>query len=130
LSDPNLIGSSIVIHEEYNAPNNNRRKKNEDVQELSNSSEETALDSLGRGGGDEVDKEEKEEKAREEYKKEQGKVTPPWNPLDDAEPSKKRKSSPMKPTSRKKYKANKPKIQTVLTIDDFDFIIVPISDTS
>jgi hypothetical protein len=34
LSDPNLIGSSIVTHEEYNTPNNSRRKKKEDVQEL------------------------------------------------------------------------------------------------
>ena len=68
MSDPNFIGSPIVSSEEYNAPNSSRRKKNEDVQELSNTSEETSLDSLSRGGGDEVEKEEKEEKEGEEDK--------------------------------------------------------------
>jgi hypothetical protein len=130
LSDPNLIGSPVVTREEYNAPNSSRRKKKEDVQELSNASEETASDSPGGGGGDEVDKEEKEEKEGEEDKQEQGEVTLPRNPLDDADPSKKRKVSPMKPTSRKKSKASKPKLQTVLTIDDFDFIIAAVSDAS
>jgi hypothetical protein len=130
LSDPNLIGSPVVTREEYNAPNSSRRKKKEDVQELSSASEETASDSPGGGGGDEVDKEEKEEKEGEEDKQEQGEVTPPRNPLDDADPSKKRKVSPMKPTSWKKSKASKPKLQTVLTIDDFDFIIAAVSDAS
>jgi hypothetical protein len=31
LSDPNLIGSPLVTHEEYDAPNNSRRKKMEEV---------------------------------------------------------------------------------------------------
>jgi hypothetical protein len=57
-----------------------------------------------------VDKEEKEEKEGEEDKHEQGKVTPPQNPLDDAGASKKRKVSPTKPTSRKKSKEIKPKL--------------------
>jgi hypothetical protein len=130
LSDPNLIGSPVVTREEYNAPNSSRIKKNEDVQELSSASEETASDSPGGGEGDEVDKEEKEEKAGEEDKLKQGEVTPPWNPLDDTDPSKKRKVSPMKPTSWKKSKARKPKIQTVLTIDDFNFIIIAVSEAS
>jgi hypothetical protein len=60
LSDPNLIGSMVVTGEEYDAPSSSIRKKNEYVQELSNASEETTLDSPGRGGGDKVDKEEKE----------------------------------------------------------------------
>jgi hypothetical protein len=51
-------------------------------------------------------------------------------PRDEAETSKKRKVSPMKPSSRKKSKANKPKIQTVLTMDDIDLIIDAISDTT
>jgi hypothetical protein len=34
----------------------------------------------------------------------------------------------MKPTSRKKSKASKTKLQIVLTLDDFDFIITTISD--
>jgi chromosome segregation ATPase len=36
----------------------------------------------------------------------------------------------MKPTSRKKSKASKPQMQTVLTVDDIDLIIVVVSDTS
>jgi hypothetical protein len=51
-----------------------------------------------------VDKEEKGEKEGEEDKQEQGEVTLPQNPLDDANPFKKRKVSPTKPTSRKKSK--------------------------
>jgi hypothetical protein len=38
--------------------NSIRREKKEEVQELNNALEETALDSPGRGGDDEVDKEE------------------------------------------------------------------------
>jgi hypothetical protein len=130
LADPNLIGSPVVTHEEYNAPRSSRRKKNEDVQEISSASEETALDSPSGGGGDKVDKEDKEEKSGEEDKQEKGEVTLPQNPLDDTDPSKKIKVSPMKPTSWKKSKENNLKIQTVLTIDDFDFIIIVILDAS
>jgi hypothetical protein len=101
LSNPNLIGSLVVTCEEYNAPNNSIRKNKEDVRELSSASQENPSDSPGGGGGDEVDKEEKEEKEGEEYKQEQGEVTPPQNPLDDIDPLKKRKVSPMKPTSQK-----------------------------
>jgi hypothetical protein len=36
----------------------------------------------------------------------------------------------MKPTSQKKSKASKTKMQTVLTVDDFDFIIPVVSDAS
>jgi hypothetical protein len=36
----------------------------------------------------------------------------------------------MKYTSWKKSKESKPKLHTVLTIDDFDFIIAAISDAS
>jgi hypothetical protein len=130
LFDPNLIGSPIVIHEEYNAPNSSRRKKKEDVQELSSASEETALDSPGGGGGDKVDKEEKEENVGEEDKKEKSEVTPLQKPLDEAYPSKKRNVSPTKPTSRKKAKERKPNLQTILMINNFDFIIAVISDAS
>jgi hypothetical protein len=127
LSDPDLIGSPVVTHEEYDAPNSSRRKKKEEVQELNNASEETASDSPGGGGDDEVDK---EEDKGEEDKKKQGEVTPPRDPIDEAETSKKRKVSPTKPTSWKKSKASKPQMQTVLMMDDIDFIIVAISDTS
>jgi hypothetical protein len=69
---------------------------------------------------------EKEEKEGEEDKQKQGEVTPPSNPLEEAETSKKRKVSPMKPTSQKNSKESKPKLQTVLTVDEFNFIIATI----
>ena len=124
--DPDLIGSLVVTWEEYDAPNSNRRKKKEEVHELNNASEETTSDSLGGGGGDEV---EKEENKGEEDKKKKGEVTPPRDPLDEADTSKKRNVSPMKPTSWKKSKANKPPFQTVLTVDDIDLIIVVVLET-
>jgi hypothetical protein len=34
----------------------------------------------------------------------------------------------MKPSSWKKSKANKPKMQSVLMVDDFDFIILAVGD--
>jgi hypothetical protein len=36
----------------------------------------------------------------------------------------------MKPTSWKNSKASKTKLQTMLTLNDFDFIIVVVSDAS
>ena len=59
LSDPNLIGSLVVTHKEYDAPNSSRNKNKEDVQEINNASEDIALNSPSRGGYDEVDKEDK-----------------------------------------------------------------------
>jgi hypothetical protein len=127
MSDPELIGSSEATHEEHDTPGTNRRKKTEEVQNLSSASEETASESPGRGGDDEVDKEETNGK---DDQQKQGEVTPPRDPVDEADPSKKRKVSPMKPTSRKKSKATKTKLQTVLMLDDFDFIIAVVSDAS
>jgi hypothetical protein len=94
---------------------------------LNNTSEETASDSLRQGGGDKVDKEENEGK---EGKQKKGEVTLLKDPLTEAETSKKRKGSPTKPSSRKKSKASKPKLQTVLMVDDIDVIIIVVSDTS
>jgi hypothetical protein len=125
LSDPDLIGNPVVTREEYDAPSSSRKKKKQDVQEVHNTSEETASESPSGGGDDEVNKEEKEQ---EEDK--QGEVTPPQNLPDDTDPSKKRKVSPMKPSSWKKSKSNKPKMQNVLTVDDFDFIISAVGDAS
>jgi hypothetical protein len=127
LSDPNLIGSLVVTREEYDAPSSSRKKKKEDVQEIHSTSKESALDSPSGGGDDEMDKEEKE---GEEDKQKQGEVTPPRSPLEEATTSKKRKVSPTKSTSWKKSKASKPKLQTVLMVDDFDFIIAVVSYAS
>jgi hypothetical protein len=99
----------------------------EEVQELNIASEETAPNSPGGGGDDEVDQ---EEYKGEEDKKEKGKVTPPKYPLIEAETSKKRKVSPKKPSMRKKSRDNKPQLQTVITVDNIDLIIADISYTS
>jgi hypothetical protein len=90
-------------------------------------SEETASNSPGGGGDDEVDK---EEKKGEEDKKKEGEVTPPRDPIVESETSKKIKAFPMRPTSRKKSKATKPQMKTVLMMDGIDFIIVIVLDTS
>jgi hypothetical protein len=93
---------------------------------LSSASKETTPDSPEGGGGEKVDKEDDE---GEENKHEHGEVTPPKDPIMEAETSKKRKGSSQKPSSRKKSKANKPPFQTVLTIDDIDLIIIIVSYT-
>jgi hypothetical protein len=126
LSDPDLMDSPMVSHKEYDAPSSGRRKKKEEVQKLNNASEETSLDSLAGGGGDKLYKEENDGK---EEKLEEREVTPPRDPLDEAETSKKRKASLKKPTSWKKSKANKLPFQTVLTVDGIDLIITIVSET-
>jgi hypothetical protein len=94
---------------------------------MNNASKENTPDSPGGGGVDEVEKEEDE---GEEENQEHSEVTPPKDPITKAETSKKRKVSPKKPLARKKSRANKPRLQVVLTVDDIDLIIVVVSDTS
>jgi hypothetical protein len=125
MSDPELIDSPETTHEAKDLPGPSRRKKTEEVQNLSSASEGTASVSPGRGGDDEV-----EETNGKEDQQKQGEVTPPRDPADEADPLKKRKVSPMKPTSRKKSRATLTKMQTVLTVDDFDFIIAAVADAS
>jgi hypothetical protein len=127
LSDPELIGSPKATRKEHDTPRTNKRKKIEEVQNLSSASEETTSESPRGGGNEEVDKEENNGK---EDQQKQGKVTSPRDPTDETDSYKKRKVSPMKPTSWKKSRASKTKLQTVLTLDDFDFIIAVVSDTS
>jgi hypothetical protein len=57
-------------------------------------------------------------------------VTLPKDPITKAKTSKKRKVSPQKPSARKKSRANKPQSQNMLTVDDIDFIVAVVSDTS
>jgi len=125
LFDPDLIGNLVVTHEEYDAPSSIMKKMKQYVQEMKGTLEETASDSPSRGGDNKVSKEEKEQ---EEDK--QGKVTLPKKLLEYIDPSNKRKVSPMKPSLGKKTKGNKTKMQSVLTVDDFDFIISAIGDAS
>jgi hypothetical protein len=124
---PELIGSSKAIHEEHDTPGPSRRNKIKEVQNLSNALDESASESPGRGDNDEVDKEETNGK---EDQQKQGEVTPTRDHVDQANPSNKRKVSPMKPTSRKKSKATKIKLHTILMLDDFDFIIAVMLDAS
>jgi hypothetical protein len=51
-------------------------------------------------------------------------------PKDEEDPLKKIKVSPSKDSSQKKSKATMNKMQTVLTSDDFDFIITSLNDAS
>jgi hypothetical protein len=103
-------------------PEPTKGRRPERVQDLSNASENTASVSPDRGGDEEV-----EEINGKEYEKKQGEVTPP---RDEAKPLKKRKLSPMKPSSQKKYRSTLTKILTMLTVDNFDFIITVVNDAS
>jgi hypothetical protein len=66
---------------------------------MNSASKENTPNSPGGGGDDEVDQEENE---GEENKQEHGEVTPPKDPIIEAETSNKRKVSPKKPSARKK----------------------------
>jgi hypothetical protein len=127
MSDPKLIGIPETTHEAKDTPGPNRMKKTEEVQKLSSALKEIASVSPGRGGNDKADQEETNKK---EDQQKQGEVTLPMDLVDEDDPLNKRKVSPMKPTSRKKYRATLTKMQTILTIYDFDFIIAAIADAS
>jgi predicted nucleotidyltransferase len=63
----------------------------------------------------------------QELNRSKGKVTPL---RDETDPLKKRKVSPVKPSSWKKSIVTVTKMKTVLTTDDFDFIIAALNDAS
>jgi hypothetical protein len=121
MSNPELIGSPETTHEAKDRPGPSRMKKTKEFQNLSNALEGTASVSPGQRGDNEV----KETNDKEDQHK-QGKVTLPRDPADEVDPLKKRKVSPTKPTSLKKYRATLTKMQTVLTVDDFEFIITTV----
>jgi hypothetical protein len=92
-------------------PGPSKTKKPEEVQDIDNTSMKTASMSLEKGGvGEEIGEE--------------------TSHKDEEDPSKKRKVSPQKPSSRKKTKETKTKFETVLTPDDFNFIITALNDAS
>jgi hypothetical protein len=104
----------------HDTPGPSKTKKNEEAQDVSSTSVKTASISPEQGGdGGEIDGAEVEQK--------KGEVTPP---RDEEDPSKKRKVSPLKPSSRKKSKATRTKFETTLTSDDFDFIVAALNDAS
>jgi hypothetical protein len=99
-------------------PGPSKIKKTEEVHDLDNTSMKTASISIEQGGGGgEIDGAEVEQK--------KGEVT---LPRDEEDPLKKMKVSLLKPSSRKKIKATMTKMQTILTSDDFDFIIAVLND--
>jgi hypothetical protein len=116
------IDNPEATHIEHETLRTSRRKKTEEIQDLRSALENTSSTSPGRGGDDEV-----EEINRKEHEKNQGEVT---LPRDEADPLKKRKVSPLKPSSQKKSRATMTKMKTLLTVDDFEFIIAAINDAS
>jgi hypothetical protein len=101
-------------------PRPSKTKKFEDIQDLESTSVNTTSTSPEQGGDDEeIDGTDVEQK--------KGEVTPP---RDDEDPSNKRKVSPLKPSSWKKVKATRTKFQTILTLDNFNFIITALNDAS
>jgi hypothetical protein len=97
-----------------------RMKKTEEVHDLDRTSTNTVSISLEKGGDD-------EEIDGAEFENKKGEVT---SPRDEDDPSNKRKVSPPKPSFQKKLKASMTKMYTILTSDDFNFIIASLNDAS
>jgi hypothetical protein len=97
-----------------------KTKKDEEVKDVnSNSTKTTSISPKKGGDGGEI--------GGTEVEKNRGEVTPP---REEEDHSKKRKVTPPKRSSRKKDKETRTKFKTVLTSDDFDFIVVALNDTS
>lgn len=104
----------------HDTPGPSKAKKNEEAQDVHSTSAKIASISHEQGGDDEeTDGSEVEQKKDEVTLR-----------RDEEDPSKKRKVSPSKPSSRKKSKATKTKFETTLTSDDFDFIVAALNDVS
>jgi hypothetical protein len=103
----------------HNTPGPRNTKEYEEVQDVNITSMNTTLISPVQGGDG-------GEPSNTEVKQNKGEVTPP---REEENPFKKRKVTPQKPSSRKKAKAIRTKFETVLTLDDFDFIIIALKYT-
>jgi hypothetical protein len=118
--DPAEISDVDSLETATNIPKPSKIKKTKEVHDLDGASVKTSSISIEKGGdGREIDG------AKVELKK--GEVTPPRN---EEDPSKKRKVSPLKPSSRKKMKATRTKFETTLTSYDFNFIFIALNDAS
>jgi hypothetical protein len=95
-------------------PGSRKPKKDVEIQDIHSTSTNTSSLSHAKGGDE-------EELGGTEVEQSKGEVTPP---RDKADPSKKRKTTPLRPSSRKKIKATRTTLKTTLTPDDFDFLIV------
>jgi hypothetical protein len=101
-------------------PGPRKTKKDVEVQDIQITSTKTTSISPAKGGdGEEI--------GGTEVEKNKGEVTPP---TEEEDPSNKRKTTPPKPSSRKKAKATRTKFKTTLTQDDFNFLIVVLTDAS
>jgi hypothetical protein len=118
--DPTELSDIDSPEAAHDTPGPSKTKKNEEAQDVHSTSVKTASISPEQGGDD-------EEIDGTEVKQKKGEVTPP---RDEEDPSKKRKVSPLKPSSRKKSKATRTKFETTLTSDDFDFIVAALNDAS
>jgi hypothetical protein len=117
MSDPN---NPDTMHKEHDTPRPSRTKKTKEFQDLRSTSGKTASVSPDQGGDD-------EEINGTGAKQKQGQVT---LPRDETDPLKKRKVSPLKPASWKKSRATLTNMNTLITTDDFDFIIAALNDAS
>jgi hypothetical protein len=101
-------------------PRPSKTKKPEEVHDVDNTSVRTASISPDEGGdGEEIE--------GAEIEQQKGEVPPP---RDEEDSSKKQKVSPPKSSSRKKPRTPVTKMQTTLTLDDFNFIIAAVNDAS
>jgi hypothetical protein len=111
LAKPEELSNVDSLEVAQDTPGPSKTKKPEEVQDVDNTSVKTASMSPEQGGaGEEIGKETLHK--------------------DEEDPLKKRKVSPQNSSSRKKTKETKTKFETVLTRDDFNFIIVSLNDTS
>jgi hypothetical protein len=101
-------------------PGPRKPKKDVEVQDIHSTSTKTASLSPVKGGDE-------EELGGTKVEQRKGEVT---LPRDEADPSKKRKTTPLRPSSRKKTKATRTTLKTTLTSDDFDFLITALNDVS
>jgi hypothetical protein len=91
-----------------------RTKRIEEVQDLDSASVKTAsISPEQEGDGEKLND--------KEVKHKQG---------DEVDPLKKRKCFPLKPSSRKKSKATMTKMQTILTSNEFNFLVAALDDAS
>jgi hypothetical protein len=104
----------------HDTPGPSKTKKDEEVQYVnSTSAKTTSISPKQRGDGGEP--------GSTKVEKNKGEVTPP---REEEDPSKKRKVTPQKNSSRKKAKATRTKFETVLTLDEFDFIVTALNNSS
>jgi hypothetical protein len=119
-ADPAEISNIDSPKPVHDTPGPRKTKEDEEVEDVNNTSTKTTSISPEQGGDG-------GETGRTKVEQNKGEVTPP---REEEDPSKKRKVTPPKPSSRKKAKATITKFETVLTPDDFDFIVVALNDTS